>query len=469
MVRISGTRVLIACCVLLPALATAKVDDATRGRRCEAAKLAAAGRYQLCLADADARAVAKQTQADYARCDRQLGAKWRKAEQRAGGACPTSGSDLARIQLAATRHGAAIASLLAKPQATGVCTAPGVQFAYSYMVTNRATPFAPYRSDGIVPSAPGTLSFWTAPGPYQSSDPQTNYTEVTQAVFLERLTADLALAASAGKLHLGMYVHGLGNVFTDALTEAAQFGCALATSGSWPGLLIGFSWPSYGALESTVFYATAGPPPPPVTPQTSGSIRDNILGSRQSFDALLQLLETEVVQKSQTPVDVSLLTHSEGNYMLMTGLGALTQPVSVNNCLMLAADVSAVSLQEGEQGQAIATTCAQVTVYYSGADETLNSSNYEFFQYHRSDFPTRLGVIGPYYYLPAPKALNPNVTGLDCSAVTVFPAVSSIIYVHSSYLYVPALVADEAQTLLSAAHPKRTAIPGTTQGFVLQP
>ena len=409
--------------MLLPALALAKPDDATRGRRCEAAKLAAAGRYQLCLADADARAVARQTRADYARCDKQLAAKWRKAEQRADGECPTTATDLSRVQLAATRHGAAIAGLLHGPQASGVCTAPGVQFAYSYMVTNRATPFATSRSDGIVPSAPGTLTFWTAPGAYQSSDPQTNYTEVTQAVFLERLSADLTLAASEGKLHLGTYVHGLGNVFTDALTEAAQFGCALATGG-WPGLLVGFSWPSYGALESAAFYATTGPPPPPVTPQTSGTIRDNILGSRQSFDALLQLLATEVVQKSGTPVELSLLTHSEGNYMLMTGLGALTQPVTVNNCLMLAADISAVSLQDGEQGEAIATTCGQVTVYYSGADETLNSSNYEFFQYHRSDYPTRLGVIGPYYYLPAPKALNPNVTGLDCSAVTVFPAVS---------------------------------------------
>ena len=82
------------------------------------------------------------------------------------------------MQLAATQHGAAVASLLDKPQvqSSGTCTAPGVQFAYSYMVTNRATPFAPYRSEGIVPSAPGTLTFWTAPGAYQSSDPQTNYT-----------------------------------------------------------------------------------------------------------------------------------------------------------------------------------------------------------------------------------------------------------------------------------------------------
>jgi hypothetical protein len=249
-----------------------------------------------------------------------------------------------------------------------------------------------------------------------------------------------------------------------------NFGCALATSGPWPGLLIGFSWPSYD-VEDSVFsfqYATKTPPPPPLLPQTSGTIRDNILGSRQSFDALVQLLEGQVVPTSQTPVELSFLTHSEGNYMLMAGLGALSKPATVDKCLMLAADVSAVSLQTGEQGQAIADTCGQVTVYYSSADETLNSSNYEFFQWHRQDYPTRLGVSGPYYGFPAPKALNPNVVGLDCSAVTQFPAVSFLIYVHSSYLYVPALVLDEAQTMLSLPQPKRAAIPGTTQGFTLQ-
>lgn len=440
-------------------------DDAAKGRRCRATKLAAVGRYDACLASAEARAVTKQATPSYARCDAQLQKKWRKAEKSGGGTCPTSG-DLSRVRLAATRHGALIASLLDRAQSSGVCTAPGVTFAYSYMITNRATPFATTYSD-IVPAAPGSLTFFTAAGAYQTSNPQQSYEEVTQDVFLTRLKADLALAASGGKIHLGLYVHGLGNVFTDALTETGDFGCALATSGSWPGLLIGFSWPSYD-VEDSVLYATKTPPPPPLMPQTSGSVRDNILGSRQSFDALVQLLESQVVATSQTPVELSFLTHSEGNYMLMVGLSALSKPASVAKCLMLAADISAVSLQSGEQGQAITEMCGQVTVYYSGADETLNASNYEFFQYHRQDYPTRLGVIGPYYGFPAPKALNANVVGLDCSAVTVFPAVSSIYYVHGSYLYVPALVLDETQTMLSLPQPKRAAIPGTTQGFTLQ-
>ena len=452
--------------VMLPCLSSSiagAADDAAKLRRCQATKLAAVGRYDACLASAEARAVPRQTTPSYGRCDAQLQKKWRKAEK--GAACP---GNLARIRLASTQHGALIAGELERGvRSTGVCTAPGVSFAYSYMVTNRKTPFAINQPD-IVPADPGTLTFFTAAGAYQTSNPQQSFEEVTQDVFLTRLKADLALAASGGKLHLGLYVHGLGNVFTDALSEVGDFGCALATSGSWPGLLIGFSWPSYDAFYSAISYATKTPPPPPLVPQTSGTIRDNILGSRQSFDALVQLLESQIVATAQTPVELSFLTHSEGNYMLMVGLGALSKPATVAKCLMLAADVSAVSLQSGEQGQAIADTCGQVTVYYSGADETLNSSNYEFFQWHRQDHPTRLGVIGPYYGFPAPKALNPNVVGLDCSAVTVFPAVFSIIEVHSSYLYVPALVLDEAQTMLSLAQPERAAIPGTTQGFTLQ-
>ncbi|MCW5893937.1 MAG: alpha/beta hydrolase [bacterium] len=466
MVRTLGMGALVALSLLaVPAVAAARLDDAARARRCQAAKLAAVGRYQLCLADAEAHAVMQQTQPVVARCDRQLRRRWEKAERRGGGTCPTT-SDLARVRLASTRHGARIASQLGAVRTTGTCS--GVPFAYSYMVTNRATPFATAK-DAVVPGAPGSLTFWTASGAYQSSDPQSTYTEVTETVFLERLQADLALAASAGRLHLGLYVHGLGNLFTEALAEAAAFGCALERSGQWPGLLIGFSWPSYDLFDSAYYYASSGPPPPPLTPQTSGTIRDNVLGSRQSFDALVQLLGSRVVAPSATPVTLSFLTHSEGNYMLMTGLAALTQPAQVDRCLMLAADVSAVSLQSGEQGAAIAATCAEVTVYYSGADETLGSSNYEFFPYHRSDYPTRLGLIGPYYGFLPPKALAPNVVGLDCSSVTVAPAVASIIDVHSSYRTVPAILRDQAETMLSLPHPKRHAISGTSQGFTLAP
>jgi Alpha/beta hydrolase of unknown function (DUF900) len=458
------TIVPLALGLLGSALPTPAGAQSARATRCQAGKVLAVGRYDMCRAKADARAVKKGVPANHARCDARFRKKWLKLEAKAKGACPTQG-DLAALQLEALRHGQRATATLA---ASASCSPAGLPFAYSYMVTNRATPFATTRDD-ILPAAPGTLTFFTAPGPYQATDVSTNYEEVTKDVFVMRLKSDLAAAASGGIVRLGLYIHGLGNTFDDALAENAEFGCNLARDGGYPGLLIGFSWPSYDFIDSALYYATAGPPVPSLTPQRSGSVRDNVLGSRESFAALLQTIQDDVVAGANPPVELSVITHSEGNYMLMTGTAAVTGMPEVAHCLMLAADVSAVSLQDGEQGAAVPEVCDDVTVYYSGADEELGSSNYEFFPFHRQDYPTRLGLVGPYYGFPAPAALPANVAGLDCSRVTVSPAVSSIIDVHSSYRSVPDILADQTETMLDEAHPKRTAIPGTTQGFVLAP
>lgn len=448
-----------------PALQAARKPDAAA--RCQTEKTLAAGQYSLCRMRAETAPYPVNRATRLARCDQSLNQSLHKAEARAKGACLTT-HDFGRIQVAAAQHGRAVGAVLDGPGTeTGTCAAPGVAFAYSYMITNRATPFATDFSQ-IVPAAPGNLSYFTATGAYQSSNPQTNYQEVSEAVFLSRLTADLAKTTTNGQQQLGLYIHGLGNLLTDAMTETAQFGCSLAQSGEWTGLLIGFSWPSYDLLESGLFYATSGPPLPPLDPQRSGSIRDNILGSRTSFASLLNLLQSQIVAPSNAPVALSLLTHSEGNYMLMAGLAGMSSPPSLSRCAMLAADISAVSLQTGEQGQAITESCRGVTVYYSGADVTLGSSNYEYFQYHQQDYPTRLGQAGPYYGFTSPQ-LPANVTGVDCSSVTVYPAVAHITDVHSSYRSVPVILADIAQTLLGKAPTARKPISGTTQGFTLSP
>lgn len=291
--------------------------------RCQTEKTLAAGQYALCRTRAETTINPVTSAARLARCDRSLNKSLVKAEARAKGACRTT-HDFERIQLSVSQHTRTVGAVLDGPRTeTGTCMAPGVAFSYSYMITNRATPFASDLSQ-IVPAAPGDLSYFTAAGAYQSSSPQTTYQEVTEAVFLSRLAADLARTTANGQQQLGLYIHGLGNLLTDAMTETAQFGCSLAQSGGWTGLLIGFSWPSYDLLESGLFYATSGPPLPPLDPQRSGSIRDNILGSRTSFASLLNLLQSKIVATSTTPVALSLLTHSEGNYMLMAGLAGMS-------------------------------------------------------------------------------------------------------------------------------------------------
>src|SRR5262245_58387780 len=191
----------------------------------------------------------------------------------------------------------------------------GVPFAFSYMITNRSNPWATTRS-AIVPAAPGSLSFYTATGAYRSDAPRLRYLATTQQTFLSRLRADLNRQPGSRK-SLAVFIHGLGNLFGHALAETAAFGCALSKpqgpEPGYPGLVIGFSWPSYWIPESAAFYGSNPPSPP------SGTIRDNILGSRESFVSLMQLLDG----LRDIPVDISLLTHSAGNYMLMVGMAAL--------------------------------------------------------------------------------------------------------------------------------------------------
>jgi hypothetical protein len=155
--------------------------------------------------------------------------------------------------------------------------------------------------------------------------------------------------------------------------------------------------------------------------------------------------------------------------MLMVGLPAVAtaRPAArAAHCLMLAADISAVSLQDGQQGQAIPEFCDDVAVYYSGADAVLTVSNYEFAQFHVADFPSRLGLIGPYYYAN-PSALGANVIGVDSSKVTLnLPG--GIISVHSSYRSLPPVLVDLTQTMLGLAPSNRCPIAGTTQGFTLE-
>jgi esterase/lipase superfamily enzyme len=340
---------------------------------------------------------------------------------------------------------------------------PGVPFASSYMVTNRATPFAETRSN-IVPAPPGQLSFFTAAGAYQANQVKLRYRTTSAQSFIASLRNDLGLQAAARK-SLAIYIHGLAYLFDSAVTSTAAFGCALAQpqqgfSSGYTGLVMGFSWPSYGPVESALFYASNPPNPP------SGTIRDNILGSRESFVSLMQMLADGL---QDVPVDISILTHSEGNYMLMVGMAALAAAnpsFKVQHCLMMAPDISAVSLQTAQQGQAIADICQDIAVYYSGTDPDMTVSNYEFVQFHVKDFPTRLGQIGPYYY-SNPTPLNAKVTGLDSSKVTV-DVPGGIEAVHSSYRSLPPVLLDLTQTMLGIPSTNRCPIAGTTQGFTLE-
>jgi esterase/lipase superfamily enzyme len=332
-------------------------------------------------------------------------------------------------------------------------------FSNSYIVTNRNDPYTwfPDSTYYVVPLPAGELSFSTAGSPYDQSPD--DYSDVTSSSdeFMSQLQADLEKTVDAnGQANLAIYIHGLGNTYDDAITGTAALGSALFGSG-YTGLVIGFSWPSYSDLVAPLasYYATSRPPQ-----STSGTIRDNINGSTGSFVTLIQALLA--LQVNSQAVNLNIISHSEGNFMLVLGMEALSQAgvtSGISNAILLAADISAVLLQQGQWGDALTGICGAVTVYYSGADADLCYSNYEFFAFHDQTYPTRLGLVGPYGY-PAASTIPSSVTGIDCSLVTV--NLGSPLNVHSSYLSLPQTLADMSSVLSATAPTGRAQLPGTT-------
>lgn len=332
-------------------------------------------------------------------------------------------------------------------------------FSNSYIVTNRRYPYTllPDSTTYVVPLLSGGLYYSTAGSPYDQNSDDYSYVTVVDDDFMSKLKADLALTENAnGQASLTVYIHGLGNTYDDAIAATAALGSALFGSG-YNGLVIGFSWPSYSEMVAPFpsYYATSRPPQ-----STSGTIRDNINGSTESFVNLINsLLGLEV---NSQPVNLNLISHSEGNFMLLMGLAALSQAgvtSGISNAIMLAADISAALLQQGQWGESITSICDAVSVYYSGADADVCFSNYEFFAFHDQTYPTRLGLVGPYAY-PAASTIPSSVAGIDCSLVTV--NLGSPLNVHSSYMSLPQTLADMSAVLTGTAPTGRVQFPGTT-------
>ncbi len=65
------------------------------GVKCEAAKVKETASYYACRLKAESKAIKKLTTPDFSKCDSKYSEKWKKAESKAGGACPTEGDEAA--------------------------------------------------------------------------------------------------------------------------------------------------------------------------------------------------------------------------------------------------------------------------------------------------------------------------------------------------------------------------------------
>jgi Alpha/beta hydrolase of unknown function (DUF900) len=212
---------------------------------------------------------------------------------------------------------------------------------------------------------------------------------------------------------------------------------------------------------STVTYGSRPYSFPPKPPEY-GTIRDNIQGSTKS---LLNLLSQLAPLCKKHGAQLNLRCHSEGNYMLMLAMYALSRNSDpalaelaaadrfVDQVLMVAADINNGALEAPGgsppltgQGSCIAQYSKTVTAYWSSADDKLSYSD-GWKEWHNPSFPLRLGLHGLRSYVS--RAILPNAYGLDCSLVANEnnPYRPPPITVHESYFYIPQILLDMKQTL----------------------
>jgi esterase/lipase superfamily enzyme len=333
--------------------------------------------------------------------------------------------------------------------------APGT----SFMISNR---YPTYIENETYPLPGGEMNWFMSTA--QANDPNVdNYIQQgsSSATVPDSFKQAIYTALlSQNTPQLTVFIHGLGNLFKDAIWGMSSLGANLAAFANYPGLVIGFDWPSYDENVSSAYYASNGYPYyfPPVA--TSGTIRDNINGSRPAFANLLSFLTT--LRDCINGLTVSVVCHSEGNYM--AELGLLHNTTSYfDHVLMLAADVNDAVLQTPDsndplvgQGNGIVQSATDVTVYFTGNDDVLPLSLYWWeYDYHNPEFGGRLGSAGPTYNAGSQPA---NVYSVDCSGVInvqnfkylqqkkIIPTYSDggSLSMHSSYLFIPQVVQDMA-------------------------
>src|SRR5207248_8936405 len=163
-------------------------------------------------------------------------------------------------------------------------TERGKQMSYSYMITNREDVNGT-SPDDTQPLPGGELWFYFSNvGPNDTNAADYDLTPDADgepsvsppADFLADLQTDLDATVTNNTAQLAIFIHGLANSFASGINDTGTIGQGLAQAG-YGGLVIGFSWPSYGLFDSVVDYS---------------GVRQNIDGSLESFGNLLALVQT---------------------------------------------------------------------------------------------------------------------------------------------------------------------------------
>ena len=292
----------------------------------------------------------------------------------------------------------------------------------------------------------GKVSYWTTDN--DKADTIDKWTQVTPAAFETQLkqaalafplvsqaTADAftaqsgqpaetmpmlsQMAAHQEQKHVGFFVHGYNNGFTDAAQRYQQLTRDLYAGPDGLGLCISFDWPSFGSILGYL------------------PDRDHAQACAADFTDILSRLHDWLLVKQKDaqsdPADacrakISIIAHSMGNFLLHRAMGACwkrqNQPLAVslvNQILMVAADVDndlfEPGCQDSADGAALANLTYRITAMYTGRDTVLGASS------GLKHFGTRrLGRSGLAVRPPTDSVSGrvDNVWDVDCS--TFFPA-----------------------------------------------
>lgn len=368
----------------------------------------------------------------------------------------------------------------------------------TYMITTRFEPDAVANGDSVpdvYPMPDGRILFYQSNHPLDSNP--SNFDTVPAADFLSNLGADLEAVTVNDTAQVTIFIHGLATAWDTAKKNVGVYGKNLYDYGYDNGVVVGFSWPAYTTIpdlssfgsgilsgldtikKQLGYYSDSY-----LQSDSSGSIRANINGSTAGFKNMLDtLFSLKNGGYDFKTLQVNIVAHSEGNYMLMLGMNSIFQsPVglpkgdSLDQVLMMAADIDNAALQaptvaqdpKGTQGDggSIAELSRQVTVYYSTHDYDMWSSSVIYLStdilfmppLHNPLHNLRLGYTGPWSI----DSLQPNVIAVNCGQVNNPARMDSLLAqgvylpdtsVHTSYLHVPDLLADEAAVLMGKSAP----------------
>ena len=241
---------------------------------------------------------------------------------------------------------------------------------------------------------------------------------------------------------IGLYLHGYNNNYQDSIDELYDMHMALTPVIGYEPVLVGFSWPSSGAVGDYL------------------ADREEVRESVPAFVRFLREIH-DFQQQNATSLDAEkrcfsttfCIAHSMGNYLLRKGMEYLSDllgsPIGMmmfSETVMLAPDIASRDIEQDGKGQYIADFSRRVHVYYSRHDRALKASSMKRFG------ARRLGRHGAEDYDNLPS----NVVMVDAGKYASEEGIRDIkdragkqVSVHSSHRYQPDILSDIERVLSS--------------------